>query len=85
MDEQTNGLMINGDNFHALNLLQIKYREKIKCVYIDPPYNTNAAPILYKDGYKDSSWLCLMEKRLRLSKVLSSDDGAIFISIDDNE
>ncbi|MBR4903321.1 MAG: site-specific DNA-methyltransferase, partial [Selenomonadaceae bacterium] len=85
LDEQTNGLMINGDNFHALNLLQSKYREKIKCVYIDPPYNTNAAPILYKDGYKDSSWLCLMEKRLHLSKALSSDDGAIFISIDDNE
>ena len=85
MDEQTNGLMINGDNFHALNLLQSKYREKIKCVYIDPPYNTNSAPILYKDGYKDSSWLCLMEKRLHLSKALSADDGAIFISIDDNE
>ena len=85
LDEQTNGLMIHSDNFHALNLLQSKYREKIKCVYIDPPYNTNAAPILYKNGYKDSSWLCLIESRLRLSKVLSSDDGAIFISIDDNE
>ncbi|MBR0061552.1 MAG: site-specific DNA-methyltransferase, partial [Selenomonadaceae bacterium] len=85
LDEQTNGLMINGDNFHALNLLQSKYRGQIKCVYIDPPYNTNAAPILYKDGYKDSSWLCLMGNRLHLSKGLSADAGAIFISIDDNE
>ena len=85
LDEQTNGLMINGDNFHALNLLQSRYSEKIKCVYIDPPYNTNSAPILYKDGYKDSAWLCLMENRLHLSKVLSADAGAIFISIDDNE
>lgn len=85
LDEQTNGLMINGDNFHALNLLQSRYSEKIKCVYIDPPYNTNSAPILYKDGYKDSAWLCLMENRLHLSKILSADAGAIFISIDDNE
>ncbi len=85
LDEQTNGLMINGDNFHVLNMLQSRYREKIKCVYIDPPYNTNSAPILYKDGYKNSAWICLMENRFYLSKILLSDAGAVFISIDDNE
>lgn len=72
LDEQTNGLLIHSENFQALNLLQEKYREQIKCVYIDPPYNTNASPIIYKNGYRDSSWISLISERfLVLNKLLA--------------
>lgn len=85
LDENTDGLMINSDNFHALNLLQEKYREKIKCVYIDPPYNTDSAPIAYKNNYKDSSWISLIHDRVLFSKNLISENGIIITAIDDIE
>ncbi|HHV6919826.1 TPA: site-specific DNA-methyltransferase, partial [Haemophilus influenzae] len=55
LDDKTNGLLIHSDNFQALNLLQERYKEQVKCIYIDPPYNTSSSPIAYKNGYKDSS------------------------------
>ena len=55
LDENTGGLMINSDNFHALRLVHTKYKSQIDAIYIDPPYNTDSVPILYKNGYKDSS------------------------------
>lgn len=85
LDEQINGLLINSDNFHALNLLQEKYKEQIKCIYIDPPYNTNASKIIYKNSYEHSSWLSLLQDRLLLSKQILPDDGIITIAIDDFE
>jgi len=60
LDEQLDGLLINSENFQALNLLQERYKGQAKCVYIDPPYNTNSAPILYKNDYKYSSWASLI-------------------------
>ena len=66
LDENTGGLMINGDNFHALNLLTGKYANNIQSIYIDPPYNTNASEILYKNGYKEASWCSLMNDRISL-------------------
>ena len=85
LDERTDGLLIHGDNFHALNLLQEGYREQIKCIYIDPPYNTNASEIIYKNGYKNSSWLSLMENRISVSKNLLTPDGLQCVTIDDFE
>lgn len=85
LDEQTNGLMINGDNFHALNFLQTKYRNRIKCTYIDPPYNAKSSEILYKNSFKHSSWLSLMENRLALSKSLMNDNGVTVVAIDEIE
>ena len=85
LDEETNGLLIHSENFQALNLLQEKYREKIKCIYIDPPYNTNASEIAYKNGYKHSSWLTLMKNRLEISRNLISENGVIETAIDDFE
>ena len=85
LDERTDGLLIHGDNFHALNLLQEGYREQIKCIYIDPPYNTNASEIVYKNGYKHSSWCSLMANRLELGKNLLSDEGCQITAIDDTE
>ncbi|MBP6712695.1 DNA methyltransferase [Aliarcobacter cryaerophilus] len=85
LDEATDGVLINSDNFHGLNFLQNRYREKVKCVYIDPPYNTGDDGFAYKDSYKDSSWLSLMENRLVLMKKMFSQETPLFISIDDRE
>ena len=85
LDEQTDGVLIHGENFQALNLLQTRYREQVQCVYIDPPYNTSASEILYKNNYKHSSFLCLMENRVRLSEIFLSPKGLIEVSIDDQE
>lgn len=85
LDEKTNGLLIHSDNFQALNLLQERYKEQVKCIYIDPPYNTNSSEIVYKNNYKHSSWLSLMESRVELSKNLQKDASFIFVAIDDLE
>lgn len=85
LEEETNGILINSENFQALNLLKNKYRGKIKCIYIDPPYNTGSDWFVYKDSFKHSSWLSMMENRLELAKEFLSDDWVIFVSIDDNE
>jgi adenine-specific DNA-methyltransferase len=85
LDEATGGLMIKSENWQALNLMQEKYKEKVKCTYIDPPYNTGNNEFLYKDKYRHSSWLTMMENRLRLSKELLESFGFLFSSIDENE
>lgn len=85
LDESLDGLLIHGDNFQALNLLQERYREQVKCVYIDPPYNTDASAIVYKNGYKDSSWMSLVDNGLTLCKSYLFEDGIICVAIDDEE
>ena len=85
LDEETNGILIHSENFQALNLLLEKFREKVKCIYIDPPYNTGGREFLYKDKYRHSSWLCMMADRLQKAKDLMTNDGVIFVNIDDNE
>jgi adenine-specific DNA-methyltransferase len=106
-DEITDGnKIIKGDNLAALKSLLPQYEGKIKCVYIDPPYNTGNEGWVYNDNVNDpkikkwlnqvvgregedlsrhDKWLCMMYPRLKLLQRLLSDDGAIFISIDDNE
>ena len=85
LDDQCDGLLVHSENFQALNLLQERYKEQVKCIYIDPPYNTGGDGFPYKDAYKHSSWLTMIEDRLRLSKSFLNDSGAIFVSIDDRE
>ena len=85
LDEQTDGLLVHGENFQALNLLQARYRGQMQCVYIDPPYNTASSSILYKNDLKDSSWLSLMENRLPLAKTLLVEKGILCCAIDDEE
>jgi len=85
LDEMTDGLLINGDNFQMLNLLLEKYHKKIKCTYIDPPYNTNASEIIYKNDFKHSSWITFMHNRLALSKEFLSNDALLCVTIDDTE
>lgn len=85
LDENIDGLLIHGDNFQALNLMQEKYKEQVQCVYIDPPYNTDNRDFNYKDNYKHSSWLAMMYERLEKMKTLMNEKGVFFSSIDDNE
>lgn len=85
LDEVTDGTLIKADNFHALNLLQERYRERIKCIYIDPPYNTGNDGFMYKDGYQHSSWLAMMDNRLKIARNLMVSDGIFSISIDEYE
>ena len=85
LDNETGGLLIHGDNFQALNLLTEKYRESIKCVHIDPPYNTKTSGFLYKNTYQHSSWLSMMADRLTLAEQLMAQDSCILCHIDENE
>lgn len=78
-------ILIHGDNLLALKALEQDYASKIKCVYIDPPYNTGSAFEHYDDNVEHSIWLSLMKPRLEMLRKLLADDGVIFIQIDDNE
>ena len=90
-DPNSENMLIHGDNLIALQALQQDYAGKIKCIYIDPPYNTGARidadgkEIGYEDGLEHSEWLTMMKKRLELLCALLSSEGLIFVQIDDNE
>lgn len=84
-DEQCDGTLINTDNFHGLNLLQKKYKSQIQSLYTDPPYNTSASEILYKNSFKHSSWISMLDSRVFLSKELLKETGAACYTIDDFE
>ncbi|MET3482771.1 DNA methyltransferase [Methylobacterium sp. 1973] len=83
LDASLDGLLVHGDNFQALMLLGERYKEGFDCVYIDPPYNTDASAIDYKNGYKSSSWITLLDSRLRAGKPLLKQDGVLLAAIDD--
>jgi adenine-specific DNA-methyltransferase len=85
LDEQMNGLLIHSENFQALNLMQEKYKEQIKCVHVDPPYNTATSGFLYKNTYQHSSWMSMMFDRVGYSNRLLNDEGAFVCHIDENE
>lgn len=84
-DPHSENMLIHGDNLIALQALQQDFARKIKCIYIDPPYNTGSAFEHYDDNLEHSIWLSLMRKRLILLKELLSEDGTIWIQIDDEE
>lgn len=84
--------LLEGDNLHSLKLLEKTHKGKIDVIYIDPPYNTGNKDFIYNDsfvdktdGYSHSKWLSFMSERLEIARELLSDEGVIFISIDDNE
>ena len=85
-------LLIEGDNYHALSVLNYTHEKKIDVIYIDPPYNTGSDEFKYndkwvdkKDAYRHSKWLSFMSKRLKLARNLLKDSGVIFISINEEE
>ena len=85
VDQCIDGLLLRSENYQANNFLEKKYRDKVDLAYLDPPYNTDATPILYKNGYKESSWISLMGDRIKQVANLVSQDRAIAFAIDDTE
>jgi len=85
IEEATDGVLVESDNYQALNLLRTRFDHAIKCCYIDPPYNRGANDFNYKDAYRHSSWLTMIVNRLEAAKMLLRQDGVIFTSIDENE
>ena len=84
-ESNTENMLIHGDNLLALKALENKYTGMIKCIYIDPPYNTGAAFEHYDDNLEHSIWLGIMKKRLEILRNLLAEDGTIWIQIDDEE
>lgn len=84
-DPRSENMLIHGDNLIALQALQQDFAGKIKCIYIDPPYNTGSAFEQYDDSVEHSIWLSLMKERLYLLRTLLTDDGSIWITLDDSE
>ena len=90
-DSETENMLIHGDNLLALKALESKYAGQVKCIYIDPPFNTgtrinaDGEEIGYNDNLEHSIWLSLIRSRLQYLKVLMRDDGVIFVHLDDKE
>jgi adenine-specific DNA-methyltransferase len=85
LDEALDGWLIKSENYQALNTILPKFQGRVRCIYIDPPYNSKTTEIAYINRYKHSSWLTLMENRLRLSKWFATKDGSHVVAIDENE
>lgn len=85
IDESLNGVLFHGDNFQALNFLSNRFKQSIGCTYIDPPYNAPNSLIAYKNNFKHSSFLSLIDNRLRVGQKLSATNGTLVIAIDKNE
>ena len=85
LDAGVHGVLVHSDNFQALRLLEERYSDSVKCVYIDPPYNTSSSAIPYKNDYKHSSFASMMYDRLGQLRRTLTKDGAIFVSIDKTE
>ncbi len=85
LDERTDGLLVHGENFQALNLLRKRYAKQVRCVYIDPPYNAQSSEILYKNSYRDSTWLSFVENRMAKARSFESDRAVVVVAIDEVE
>jgi len=85
LEERLGSLLVHSENFQALNLLLPRFKEQVKCIYIDPPYNTGDSEILYKNDFIKASWLTLMENRLALALGFMPNEAVMFIAIDDFE
>ena len=84
-DTAAGNMLIQGDNLEALKALLPYYAGQVKCIYIDPPYNTGSAFEHYDDNLEHSKWLAMMWPRLELLRELLAEDGSIWVSIDDDE
>ena len=84
-DDGVDGILVKGDNFHALRLLEARFRDRVQMVYIDPPFNTEGDGFLYDDRFRHGSWLTLMDNRLELVAPLLHETGTFYAHIDYNE
>lgn len=85
LDRQMNGVVLHGDNFHALRLAEATFTRSVTGIYLDPPYNTDASPIIYKNAYRHSSWACMFADRMGIAARLLREGGLICVAIDDFE
>ena len=85
LDQKIDGLLVNSENLQALNLIQVRYRDQVKCTYIDPPYNTGSDGFLYKDAYQHASWLSMMNDRVAAAYPLLSVSGSLAVHVNDIE
>jgi len=85
LDQALDGWLVHSENYQALKTMLPKFRARVKCIYIDPPYNTGSDGFIYEDQYQHSTWLAMMADRLALGKGYLLQDGIIFVSIDDRE
>jgi adenine-specific DNA-methyltransferase len=85
LDEELDGRLVHSENYQALNTLKDKFRERVKCIYIDPPYNTGSDAFIYTDTFRHSAWLSMMDDRLEAARNFIQSDGTISISADDVE
>jgi len=83
LDTEMDALLINGENFQAMKLLTPRLKGQLQCVYADPPYNTDGSPILYKNGFKNSTWISLISDRLAVARHLLHNSGVLCATIDD--
>ncbi len=83
IDEALDGRLIHSENYQALNTLKEKYKEKVQCIYIDPPFNTGS-DFAYVDKFQDSTWLSLMYDRIKLARDFLRDDGSFYLHLDYN-
>ncbi|AGX88547.1 SAM-dependent methyltransferase [Candidatus Symbiobacter mobilis CR] len=85
LDDALDGVAIQSDNWQALHTLSEKYREKVKCIYIDPPYNKGGDGFPYKDAFQHASWIAMIHSRLEQARHFMPPSSAIYVSIDENE
>ena len=85
LDEELDGRLIHSENYQSLNTLKDKFREKVKCIHIDPPYNTATSGFEYENTYKHASWLSMMDNRINLSDQFLEKDASFLCHIDENE
>src|SRR5699024_5206320 len=85
LDDELGGLLINGENYQGLQLINTKFHNSLDCIHIDPPYNTDTSGFLYKNNYRHSGWMSFMFVRVLASKGLLKSDGVFFCHIDHNE
>ena len=77
LDGQTDGLLVHSENFQALSMLRARYNRQARCIYIDPPYNTGDGDFIYKDSFFHSSWLAMLDDRLKLARPFQPSDGTM--------
>ncbi|OXB92609.1 site-specific DNA-methyltransferase [Parageobacillus galactosidasius] len=85
IDANIDGLLVESENFQALNLLKERYKNNINYIYIDPPYNTGEDGFVYKDNYRHSSWISMINDRVKISRELMNDSGVLFANIGEEE
>lgn len=85
VDSGMTGLLINSENFQAINFINASHKNKIKVILTDPPYNSGGDDFAYKDSFRNSSWLSMLNHRIEASRDLMSEDGVFFVHIDDKD